>query len=64
MAITFTSGLEPKIYHTDSFNLVKESERRAAEFLQGTGGFFNPLEIERMVSRITPGSTPRFVLGV
>ena len=44
MAITFTSGLEPKIYHTDSFNLVKESERRAAEFLQGTDGFTNPLE--------------------
>ena len=46
MAITFTSGLEPRQTNRKSFRSTLESERRAAEFLQGTGGFFNPLEIE------------------
>ena len=44
MAITFTSGLEPTQYFSNKFNSIKESEKRSAEFLQGTDGFTNPLE--------------------
>ena len=46
MAIIFTSGLEPIQADKKSFNSVKESERRASEFLQGTNGVHNPLEVE------------------
>ena len=44
MAIAFTSGLEPTQYFSNKFNSIKESEKRSAEFLQGTDGFTNPLE--------------------
>ena len=50
MAITFTSGLEPIRYDSRSFDSVKESERRAAEFLQGTAGVVNPLETQVIFS--------------
>ena len=46
MAITFTSGLEPQKHGNKEFDVVKESERRAAEFLQSTDGFVNPLETQ------------------
>ena len=50
MAITFTSGLEPIRYDSRSFGSVKESEKRAAEFLQGTAGVVNPLETQVIFS--------------
>jgi len=50
MAITFTSGLEPIRYNRKSFDSVKESDKRAAEFLQGTAGVVNPLETQVIFS--------------
>ena len=46
MTIEYTYGLEPVKYDSKSFDSVKESERRAAEHLQGNAGVVNPLETQ------------------
>ena len=46
MTIEYTYGLEPIKYDSKSFDSVKESERRAAEHLQGNAGVVNPLETQ------------------
>ena len=46
MTIEYTYGLEPIKYDSKSFDSVKESERRAAEHLQGSAGVVNPLETQ------------------
>jgi hypothetical protein len=46
MTIEYTYGLEPLKYDSKSFDSVRESERRAAEHLQGTAGVVNPLETQ------------------
>jgi hypothetical protein len=46
MTIEYTYGLEPLKYDSKSFDSVKESERRAAEHLQGNAGVVNPLETQ------------------
>ena len=46
MTIEYTYGLEPIKYDSKSFDSVKESDRRAAEHLQGNAGGVNPLETQ------------------